>query len=385
MTLLEHAEERGLEVRAPWSRLRRTGSHKVAFSIRELVGLTSDFSLKHATPDCTARVIRTEQTKFLFVYNVTCKESYSDPKGHTVRLKFDLKRLKETGSVDDLDVRVSCSCPAFLYWGAQWNLSTGDALYGAPRDKFQAPTDPERYKFVICKHVKIVSDRVTPVLERMLSGYRDKKDRALQEEKDKQVQVVKQRQDLEVEKKKQELTPKEQEAPTDEQTPITPKPRVEPQDDLDAMPDDLTTIGLPPKPVEAPEPLPQAPKRKVKPKGPIEPKQKAPEPEKPAAPALPSNITLVDDDDDTTTVLPGSKAKRMIVDEEDGDFEPIPRKDKVEVGSKAKRMVTPKPGKPKGLPPNIKLIDDDTDDQFTKINRLKQAALLGALSLVAEG
>jgi hypothetical protein len=93
----------------------------------------------------------------------------------------------------------------------------------------------------------------------------------------------------------------------------------------------------------------------------------------------------VDDDDDTTTVLPGSKAKRMIVDEEDGDFEPIPRKDKVEVGSKAKRMVTPKPGKPKGLPPNIKLIDDDTDDQFTKINRLKQAALLGALSLVAEG
>lgn len=382
MTLVDHAEERGLEVRAPWSRLRRRGSHKVAFSIRELVGLTSDFSLKHATPDCTARVIRTEQSKFLFVYNVTCQESYSDPRGHTVRMKFDLKRLKATGSVDDLDVRVSCSCPAFLYWGAQWNLATGDALYGAPRDKFQAPTDPERYKFVICKHVKIVSDRITPALERMLAGYRTKQDRATQEEKDKQVQVVKQQQDLDVEKKKQELTPKEQGAPTSEKTPITPKPRpAEPQDDLDAMPDDLTTLGLPPKAEPAPEP-PKAPKRKVKPEGPIQPKQKAPEPAK----KLPSNITLVDDEDDTTTVLPGSKAKRMLVDEEDGDFEPIPRKEKTpEVGSKAKRMIAPKPGKPKGLPPNIKLIDDDSDDEITKINRLKTSALLGALALVGEG
>jgi len=54
------------------------------------------------------------------------QESYSDPRGHTVRIRF----MPEANVTDplDLDVDVSCDCQAFLYYGAQWNTHTRDAL-----------------------------------------------------------------------------------------------------------------------------------------------------------------------------------------------------------------------------------------------------------------
>ena len=53
------------------------------------------------------------------------------------------------------------------------------------------------------------------------------------------------------------------------------------------------------------------------------------------------------------------------------------KKDVRSVGPKARRMLVPKtPAKPRNLPPNLKLIDDDSDDDIVKINRLKQALLL---------
>lgn len=405
----EAAAKQGVEVQASWKAIRRS---KTAFTIKELVGLSSDFS-KHRqdgskrTSGCTARVLRTERSKFLMVYNVTCTEKDSNPAGHTVRLKFDFKRLKESGKASDLDVRVSCSCPAFLYWGAQWNLSTGDALYGAPRPKFQPPTEPRRYQYVVCKHVQLVADRVAPLVERMLEAYRTPEDDAEERERQKQVEVVKQRTQLDVDKKEDELKGKE-EAPAVEEKPsrkpITPKTE-EPTDDLDAMPEDLTTLGLPPKPAEpaqGPKRKPITPKEPVEPEkpvvpqtepepGPTKPEEQAPTPKKrrpgprpkQRREEWPSNIKLVDDEDQETTVLPGSKARPMVRDEDWRDAEFFPKAEGVPPASKARRMVEPKkaPGKPK-LPPNIQLIDDDSDDYVTKINRLKQAGLLLATAEV---
>ena len=390
---VEAAVPQEVEVQTSWRAIRRSTT-KVAFTIQELVGLTSEFSTRKA-PNCTSKVVRTDASKFLLVYHVTCRESYSDPNGHTVRLKFDFKRLKESGKATDLDVRVSCSCPAFLYWGAQWNLSTGDALYGAPRPKFQPPTEPRRYQFVVCKHVKVVADRIAPVIDRMLSGYRSTQDEAEEQERLKQVEVVKQRTQLDVDQKEEEMKGKPEE-PVEEapaRKPITPKTE-EPVEDLDAMPEDLTTLGLPSPTPEAPRP-PVTPKVVEPPPEQTEPEEgpmKPPEPikrpkrpgPKPKRRPEPTNVQVFDDEDDTTTVLPGSKARRMLQDELD-DVEFFPVKDeKIPPAPKARRMLTPKPGKPHGLPPNIKLIDDDSDDQVTKINRLKQAALLGGLVL-AEG
>jgi hypothetical protein len=53
-----------------------------------------------------------------------------------------------------LHVRVSCSCPSFLYWGAQFNAVMGDYLYGDIRPKFTPPQfrDPNN-KFKVCKHI----------------------------------------------------------------------------------------------------------------------------------------------------------------------------------------------------------------------------------------
>ena len=61
------------------------------------------------------------------------------------------------GNVRDLGklhVRVSCTCPSWLYWGAQYNAVMEDYLYGKIRPKFTPPNkrDPT-HRFLVCKHV----------------------------------------------------------------------------------------------------------------------------------------------------------------------------------------------------------------------------------------
>jgi len=53
-----------------------------------------------------------------------------------------------------LQVRVSCSCPAWLFWGAQFNAQRHGYLYGPVRLKFAPPNsrDPLR-QHLVCKHV----------------------------------------------------------------------------------------------------------------------------------------------------------------------------------------------------------------------------------------
>lgn len=384
----EAEEARGPEIRAPWKLVRRGGSAKVAFSLRELVGLTSEFSVKKA-PNCTSKVIRTDAAKFLLVYRVTCGESYSDPNGHVVRLKFDFKRLKETGSVDDLDVRVSCSCPAFLWWGAQWNVSTGDALYGAPRPLLKAPTDPERYKFVVCKHVKVVADRIQPVLDRMLTKHRSDQDAAADAERQKQVDLVRQQTEQDAEKAQVDKVKDraQQETDAELQKMKQKRPAIRPKDDLDAMPDDLTTLGLPAKPQQRP---PITPKVKPEPK-PLPPNIQLVD-EDTTTTEIPSgrkrrpmNVQVIEDDDDSTTILPGVKRRRM-----DQDLGILPASEAVEErGRKAPRVWADEPvDVPEALeeetplddiPADLRKVEDDEDDQVTKINRLR--ARMAALVL----
>jgi hypothetical protein len=53
-----------------------------------------------------------------------------------------------------LHARVSCSCPSFLFWGAQYHAVMEDYLYGKIRPKFSPPKvrDPEG-SFLVCKHI----------------------------------------------------------------------------------------------------------------------------------------------------------------------------------------------------------------------------------------
>jgi hypothetical protein len=139
---------------------------KVAISLPELVRQTNAFSVKRRA-GCNATLKRSRPKELYLEYNVVCHESYSDPRGHDVQVQFDLSQVEETQDAKRLDVRVSCSCPAFLYWGAQWNLHQRDGLHGQARPLLQAPTQrlDLRGNFVICKHVKAVFERILPSVQ----------------------------------------------------------------------------------------------------------------------------------------------------------------------------------------------------------------------------
>lgn len=141
-------------------------SHKVAISLPDLVRETNAFS--HQYEGGCAAALQESNPKDLFLrYNVKCSKPDSDPAGHDVRVHFDISKLEETQQARDLDVRVSCSCPAFLYWGAQWNLHQRDGLEGQPRPQLKAPADrlDLRGHFVVCKHCYVVFKRILPSVQ----------------------------------------------------------------------------------------------------------------------------------------------------------------------------------------------------------------------------
>ena len=406
-----------VEIHVPLRALKR-GKMKVAFSLKELVALTSTFSLKWAK-GCDSQVIRTDPKKYLLVYRVTCHKKDSNPAGHVVRLKFDFNRMKQTGTVDDLDVRVTCSCPAFLFWGGQWNLSTGDALYGAPRPKFQPPTDPRRYQNLICKHVKIVYDRIGPVLERMLAKHQNAKDKVVQEQSLKDVELEKQRtqqtiEELEnaggklpggeaqppipEEEPESELLQPWKQPDTDlgdltlphQRTPGTPRPNPE-----NLLPQSMRDfLKLPPAPAPAPAPTP----KKEEPASPAPPAAppvaqpaEQPKPEAPSAKGklvdefrasegrkVTPNLTVYDDDDDSTTVVTPSPRGKLVRDfTKSSQAEPAPSKP-----SGPEKVVRDETTSGRPLPPNITLVDDD-DDSTTRINSSLRR-MMAALRLASE-
>lgn len=67
---------------------------------------------------------------------------------------FEFIPKGSTKDLNALDVRVSCSCPAWVYWGCQFNAFTKEYLYGPVRLKVTPPNkrDPEK-KSLVCKHI----------------------------------------------------------------------------------------------------------------------------------------------------------------------------------------------------------------------------------------
>ena len=168
-------------------------SHKVAISLPDLVRETNAFSHKYEG-GCAATLLESNPKDLFLRYNVKCSKPDSNPAGHDVRIHFDVSKLAETQKAKDLDVRCSCTCEAFLYWGAQWNLHQRDGLEGQPRPKLQAPTErlDLRGHFVICKHCYVVFKRVLPAVQHNI------------------VNILRQR---EVERKSKELEKKWEEEP----------------------------------------------------------------------------------------------------------------------------------------------------------------------------
>ena len=145
--------------------------YKVALNIRELTTLTNQFSLKYVK-GCVPTLIRSLPKELSMQYRVKCQKEDSDPAGHEVRVKFDISQVTKDTTLNDLQVRCSCTCPAFLYWGAQWHLHEQDSLEGQPRPLLQAPQErlDLRNGYMICKHVKVVSDRIIPSISKVIKN-----------------------------------------------------------------------------------------------------------------------------------------------------------------------------------------------------------------------
>jgi hypothetical protein len=162
-------------VRFPIESFRR-GNYKVAVSLKDLIQQTNSFSQidkegEARIKGCVPTLKESSPKEMYLHYNVKCSLRNSDPNGHDVKVRFDYENVEEGSRYDNVDVRVSCTCKAFLYWGAQWNLYKEDALEGQPRPLLQAPTDrlDLRSGFLICKHVKVVLDRIIPSVQRVIN------------------------------------------------------------------------------------------------------------------------------------------------------------------------------------------------------------------------
>lgn len=153
-------------VSIPLSKLQQKFGVKVAIDLPSLVRQTNEFSRKNR-PGCVPKLLDSNPKALFLHYSVKCNLPDSDPAGHDVRVQFDVTKVQETSQAKDLDIQVSCSCPAFLYWGAQWNLHQRDGLLGTPRPLLQAPTErlDLRGNFVICKHIHAVFERILPSVQ----------------------------------------------------------------------------------------------------------------------------------------------------------------------------------------------------------------------------
>lgn len=160
------SDAKDMQVRFKLGDYFEPGSHKVAISLPDLTNQTNNFSVKNR-PGCTPALLKSNPKELFLDYNVKCTLKNSDPGGHDVKVHFDLSQVTDATTAKNLDVAVSCSCPAFLYWGAQWNTYQRDALEGEARPLLTAPTErlDLRNGFVICKHVKAVSERILPSVQ----------------------------------------------------------------------------------------------------------------------------------------------------------------------------------------------------------------------------
>lgn len=176
---------------------------KTAISLPDIVRQTNQFSKKYR-PGCTPTLIDSNPKTLSLHYNVKCNKEDSDPAGHDVRVQFDVTKIADSQRANDLDVKCNCSCPAFLMWGAQWNLHQRDGLLPPTRPLLQAPKErlDLRGNYVICKHIHCVFERILPSVqhnivkilrEREIRNKKDRVEKIPQELQEKQKEMKEKR------------------------------------------------------------------------------------------------------------------------------------------------------------------------------------------------
>lgn len=92
-----------------------------------------------------------KRNPLLFAFLAKSYESYSNPQGHLVVIKFS----KDGQQMLMKDCKVVCTCPAYLYWGSKYNATVGEYAYKSTTSIAPDKRDPNRER-KICKHIAAV-------------------------------------------------------------------------------------------------------------------------------------------------------------------------------------------------------------------------------------
>jgi hypothetical protein len=126
---------------------------KTAASMADLMRFTSKFSRKRS-PKTNATLTKSPKNNdSTWQWRVKGYEQWSEGSGHIVTVK--LEKDPEVKDIRNLQVRVSCSCPFWQYYGPAFNSNTGEYSYDGKSVKSPDARDPMR-KNLICKHVYAV-------------------------------------------------------------------------------------------------------------------------------------------------------------------------------------------------------------------------------------
>lgn len=96
-----------------------------------------------------------------YTFGVTCSPPTGSGIEHLVKVKIVPKTKRPRFKLDKADVKVSCSCPAWVWWGSEWHAKQRKYLDQKLRGSGSAPNirDPDRVNMV-CKHGLIVLNRL---------------------------------------------------------------------------------------------------------------------------------------------------------------------------------------------------------------------------------
>jgi hypothetical protein len=106
-------------------------------------GITKDYVVVFETPSVTANppTVYTQRIKLL---------DYPDVENDTDITYKEKVRLAIAG-----DIEVSCTCPAYKWWGYEYIMTQLSAKEGSPQKIFPEIRNPE-LQGTVCKHLKVV-------------------------------------------------------------------------------------------------------------------------------------------------------------------------------------------------------------------------------------
>jgi len=174
-----------------------------ALSLRELYEANNP-KFNERAKNCKTFRIKYKSSGDRYLFFVKCRESYSDPRGHIVSIKFDFDRdetVQRQKNIRpyELDVKVRCGCESFAYWGQAFNITQLGANLDFIENRPPDVRDPNRDNF-ICKHIARVRQKTLKTLRMKQLEQKYKKSASFITDEDLIIEVLENSPEIEIDK-----------------------------------------------------------------------------------------------------------------------------------------------------------------------------------------